>query len=124
MAKGKKTTGNARKSPNIKQLKRAPKAAAKRNTAIPTIAPRRATSNGAAVAQRVPQQRQQGQQRPQPQPQPHPQLQARQPERLPRVSGEITQDMIARRAYEIYCSGTGGSEFDNWCRAERELRGA
>jgi hypothetical protein len=43
---------------------------------------------------------------------------------LPNVSGEITHDMIARRAYEIYISGTGGSEFENWCRAERELHGA
>ena len=38
----------------------------------------------------------------------------------PRV---ITQDDIAKRAYEIYASGTGGSEADNWYRAERELRG-
>jgi hypothetical protein len=30
--------------------------------------------------------------------------------------------MIARRAYEIYRSGKGGSDFENWCRAERELR--
>jgi DNA-binding protein HU-beta len=36
----------------------------------------------------------------------------------------ITHDMIAARAYEIACSGFGGSEFDNWLRAERELRGA
>jgi hypothetical protein len=36
---------------------------------------------------------------------------------------EITFDMIARRAYEIHCSGTGGSQDDNWFRAERELRG-
>ena len=35
---------------------------------------------------------------------------------------EITQDQIARRAYEIYASGNGGSESDNWVRAERELR--
>lgn len=38
----------------------------------------------------------------------------------PRV---ITHDDIAKRAYEIYASGTGGSETDNWYRAERELRG-
>jgi hypothetical protein len=37
---------------------------------------------------------------------------------------EVTQEAIARRAYDIFLSGTGGSEFDNWCRAERELRGA
>jgi hypothetical protein len=46
----------------------------------------------------------------------------------PRASGitaarrELTHDMIARRAYEIFASGMGGSEMDNWCRAERELR--
>jgi hypothetical protein len=36
---------------------------------------------------------------------------------------EITHDMIARRAYEIWQSGKGGSDHDNWCQAERELRG-
>lgn len=36
---------------------------------------------------------------------------------------EVTHDMIARRAYEIWASGQGGSEFENWVRAERELRG-
>ena len=35
-----------------------------------------------------------------------------------------TRDEIAKRAYEIWQSGKGGSEFDNWVRAERELRGA
>ena len=35
----------------------------------------------------------------------------------------VTEDQIARRAYEIYASGNGGSETDNWFRAERELRG-
>lgn len=35
---------------------------------------------------------------------------------------EITHDRIAQRAYEIYLSGSGGSEQDNWFRAERELR--
>jgi len=35
----------------------------------------------------------------------------------------ITQDQIAKRAYEIYASGNGGTESDNWFRAERELRG-
>ena len=37
---------------------------------------------------------------------------------------QITHEQIAVRAYEISRSGTGGSEFDNWVRAERELRGA
>ena len=36
---------------------------------------------------------------------------------------EITHEMIARRAYEISISGSGGSEFDNWIRAEKELKG-
>jgi hypothetical protein len=36
---------------------------------------------------------------------------------------QITYEMIARRAYEIHCSGTGASQDDNWFRAERELRG-
>ena len=36
---------------------------------------------------------------------------------------QITQEQIARRAYEIWQSGKGGSEFENWLRAERELRG-
>jgi hypothetical protein len=40
----------------------------------------------------------------------------------PAIRRELTHDMIARRAYEIYASGRGGSEMDNWCRAERELR--
>ncbi len=35
----------------------------------------------------------------------------------------ITPDQIARRAYEIYASGNGGSDSDNWFRAEHELRG-
>jgi hypothetical protein len=35
---------------------------------------------------------------------------------------QVTQEMIAKRAYEIYRSGKGGSEMDNWLRAERELR--
>jgi hypothetical protein len=35
---------------------------------------------------------------------------------------EVSHDQIARRAYEIFKSGTGGSTEDNWFRAERELR--
>ena len=35
----------------------------------------------------------------------------------------ITHDMIAVRAFEISCGPNCGSEFDNWLRAERELRG-
>lgn len=36
---------------------------------------------------------------------------------------EITYDQISQRAYDIHCSGGGGSQDDNWFRAERELRG-
>lgn len=36
----------------------------------------------------------------------------------------VTGDGIARRAYEIWASGTGGSELENWVRAESELRAA
>jgi hypothetical protein len=42
----------------------------------------------------------------------------------PRTERIVTQDMIARRAYEIWASGQGGSDQENWLRAERELRGA
>jgi hypothetical protein len=106
MAKAKKNVNDGRKKSSIKPLKRAPQAL-KRNTAIPKAAPRRAMtatppSSPRAATTPVAAQRQ----------------------TLPRVGGEITHDMIARRAYEIHLSGTGGSEFDNWCRAERELRGA
>jgi hypothetical protein len=34
----------------------------------------------------------------------------------------ISHEKIAERAYFIALSGTGGSEYDNWCRAETELR--
>jgi hypothetical protein len=34
----------------------------------------------------------------------------------------ITYERIAERAYFISISGTGGSEHDNWCRAEEELK--
>ena len=37
---------------------------------------------------------------------------------------EISHEQIAKRAYEIYRSGKGGSQIDNWLRAERELRGS
>jgi hypothetical protein len=35
---------------------------------------------------------------------------------------QISHEMIAKRAYEIWKSGKGGSQYDNWIRAERELR--
>lgn len=40
----------------------------------------------------------------------------------PGVVPTITHSMIAERAYHIYRSGSGGSEYDNWCRAEAELK--
>ena len=40
----------------------------------------------------------------------------------PVAKREITHEMIAKRAYEIYASGKGGSQLDNWFRAERELK--
>ncbi len=36
---------------------------------------------------------------------------------------QITWEAIAKRAYEISQSPQRGSDFDNWIRAERELRG-
>ena len=41
----------------------------------------------------------------------------------PKPGKVITSEKIAQRAYEIWQSGTGTSEHDNWLRAERELRG-
>jgi Protein of unknown function (DUF2934) len=35
---------------------------------------------------------------------------------------EITQEMIAERAYNISESGEGGTDEENWHRAEAELR--
>ena len=35
---------------------------------------------------------------------------------------EITQEMIAERAYRISQSGEGGTDEENWHRAEAELR--
>lgn len=34
----------------------------------------------------------------------------------------ITHDRIAERAYHIWRSGTGGSDAENWFRAEMELK--
>ncbi len=39
------------------------------------------------------------------------------------ASKPVTHELIARRAYEIWASGQGGTEMENWIRAERELRG-
>jgi hypothetical protein len=45
------------------------------------------------------------------------------PKATPAPRKEVTHDMIAKRAYEISRSASCGSEFDNWVRAERELKG-
>jgi hypothetical protein len=45
------------------------------------------------------------------------------PKPMPTSQGRtITHEMIAKRAYEISRSPQCGSEFDNWVRAERELK--
>ena len=36
---------------------------------------------------------------------------------------EVSHEQIAKRAYEISISGSGGSEMENWLRAESELKG-
>jgi len=36
---------------------------------------------------------------------------------------EISHEMIAKKAYEIFVSGKSGSQMENWLRAERELKG-
>jgi hypothetical protein len=41
----------------------------------------------------------------------------------PQKKAPPTQDQIAKRAYEIWKSGKGGNQDENWFRAERELRG-
>jgi hypothetical protein len=38
------------------------------------------------------------------------------------VKKEVTREQIAEKAYYISISGQGGSEMDNWLRAERELK--
>jgi hypothetical protein len=40
----------------------------------------------------------------------------------PTPKREITHELVAKRAYEIHISGKGGSQLDNWFRAERELK--
>ncbi len=43
---------------------------------------------------------------------------------IPRTTKrEVTYEQIAKRAFEIFASGKGGSQVENWLRAERELRG-
>jgi hypothetical protein len=40
----------------------------------------------------------------------------------PSTSVALTHDLIAERAYYIAMSGKGGTESENWYRAERELK--
>jgi|HubBroStandDraft_1064217.scaffolds.fasta_scaffold489031_1 hypothetical protein len=40
----------------------------------------------------------------------------------PIAKKSVTHEAIAKRAYEIYASGRGGSQVDNWLRAESELK--
>jgi len=47
----------------------------------------------------------------------------KEPQQQSRGRREVSHDQIAKRAYEISISGSGGSELDNWLRAERELKG-
>ena len=118
----KKTNGSAGRKSKSGTSRKPVARAAKRNTAIPKAAPRKMSGSAAPSmpSRRAEREREPASAKRSPQ---HLQPPTRsQP--LPSVSGEITHDMIARRAYEIHLSGTGGSEFDNWCRAERELRGA
>ncbi len=35
---------------------------------------------------------------------------------------QVGRDAIARRAYDIWKSGKGGTELQNWAQAEKELR--
>jgi hypothetical protein len=35
---------------------------------------------------------------------------------------DVTHEAIAHRAYDIYLSGSTGGAFDDWMRAEHELR--
>jgi hypothetical protein len=42
--------------------------------------------------------------------------------KTPMAKKSITHEAIAKRAYEIYASGKGGSPLENWLRAESELK--
>lgn len=96
-----KTTRNAKIGKEVKAAPPAPAAYTPPQTPAPAAAP--ATGRTTTPVRNSPV----------PKPAPTPQPQKR----------EITHEMIAKRAYEISISGTGGSDFDNWIRAERELKG-
>ena len=38
-------------------------------------------------------------------------------------AAQVSREAIAGRAYQIWKSGKGGSELQNWVQAEKELRG-
>ena len=40
----------------------------------------------------------------------------------PAVKVEVTADMIATRAFELYAAGREGGQLDHWLAAEAELR--
>jgi hypothetical protein len=40
------------------------------------------------------------------------------------ASKHVSHEAVAKRAYEIFQSGKGGTQHENWLRAERELRGS
>ena len=42
----------------------------------------------------------------------------------PVAKAEVTSEMIARKAFELFATGRGGSELDHWFAAEAELRTA
>jgi hypothetical protein len=42
----------------------------------------------------------------------------------PAAQPQITHEVIARKAYDIWKSGRGGSDLQNWVQAEQELRGS
>jgi hypothetical protein len=46
----------------------------------------------------------------------------RAPSKKAAAASEITEEMIAERAYHISQSGEGGTDEENWHRAEAELR--
>ena len=103
-----KTTRNAKIGTEVKAAAPAPAAYTPPQTPAPAPKPAPAAPAGKTTTQ--------VRNSPLPKPQPAPS-----PTGGP--ARQITHEMIARRAYEISISGSGGSDFDNWLRAERELKG-
>ena len=52
-----------------------------------------------------------------------PPLEMREGAAKPSLGERVSRDEVSRRAYEIWQSGAGGSETENWLRAEQELAG-